>query len=641
MNGAPWTAFVSLPMLRRRTTEVPNSQRRQIPLEVKVAHLPEQPGVYLFKNRAGKVIYVGKARNLRNRVRSYFGARPNSESPKVQAMVRQIHDLETMVTDSEVEALILEANLVKEYKPRYNINLKDDKSYPYVRVTAEPFPRVFPTRRVVQDGSRYFGPYTDVNALRDLLKTIRRIFPIRSCNYELTPEAVARGKFKVCLDYHIKRCLGPCEGHVGEAEYARVLDYVVQFIDGRSDAVAEAMGARMRELAAQLRFEEAARLRDILASLDEFRQKQKVVSHAAVDRDILATAAAGDAACGVVFRVREGKLVGRQHFYMSGTAGESAASVATSFLKQYYVKSEYVPAEVFVPCEILEQEEVASWLGKKRNGPVTLQCPTAGEGLKLVRMCQRNAELLLNELRLQKAGPQAHVSRAVSALQHDLGLPKPPRVIEAFDVSNISGSEAVASMVYFRNGKPVKSQYRRFKIRCANTPNDYAMMSEAVTRRYTRLKNEGGEFPDLVLVDGGKGQLAVAREALVSLGLELPVVALAKRLDEVFVPGASEPQNIPRSSSGLKLLQRIRDESHRFALSYHRLLRDQRTLRSVLDVIPGVGKARREALLQAFGSVEGVRQATVEKIAEVRGIPRILAERIWKALNEPSAEEGA
>ncbi len=617
----------------------PEGLPKRVSLEVKLAHLPEQPGVYLFKNRLGKVIYVGKAKNLRNRVRSYFGSRPDAESPKVAAMVRQIHDLETVVTDSEVEALILEANLVKEYKPRYNINLKDDKSYPYVRVTAEPFPRVFPTRKVIQDGSRYFGPYTDVNALRDMLKTIRRIFPLRSCNYELTPEAIARGKFKVCLDFHIKRCLGPCEGYAGQAEYARVVDYVVQFIDGRSDAVAEALRRRMHELAEQLRFEEAARLRDILASLDEFRQKQKVVSHSAVDRDILATAVSDDDACGVVFRVREGKLVGRQHFYMSGTAGESLASVTTSFLKQYYVKSEYVPTEVYVPCEILDPNEVTGWLSKKRNGPVALLCPSAGEDFKLVRMCQRNAELLLNELRLQKASPQAQVSRAVSALQHDLGLAQPPRIIEAFDVSNISGSEAVASMVYFRNGKPVKSQYRRFRIRCGDTPNDYAMMHEAVSRRYTRLKNEGAQLPDLILVDGGKGQLGVAQEVLASLGLAIPVVALAKRLDEVFVPGAPEPQNIPRTSSGLKLLQRIRDESHRFALAYHRLLRDRRTLESALDLVPGVGEARLKALLQAFPSVEHIRQATVEEIAAVPGIPRSVAERIRKALNEFRSEE--
>jgi excinuclease ABC subunit C len=612
---------------------------RLVPLEVKLAHLPERPGVYLFRNRLGKVIYVGKAKNLRSRVRSYFGSRPASESPKVQAMVRQIRDLETVVTDSEVEALILEANLVKEYRPRYNINLKDDKSYPYLRVTNEPFPRVFPTRRVVQDGSRYFGPYTDVNGLRDLLKTIRRIFPLRSCSYELTEESIAQGKFKVCLDYHIKRCLGPCEGHVGQAEYGRVVDYVVQFIDGRSDAVAEALRARMHELAAQLRFEEAARLRDILASLDEFRQKQKVVSNLALDRDILATAIAGDDACGVVFRVREGRLVGRQHFYMSGATGESLPSVTTSFLKQYYVKSEYIPGEVFVPCEILEQEQVVRWLSAKRKGPVTLKLPDQGEDLKLVKMCLRNAELLLGELKLQKASQHEHVSRAVAALQQDLRLPKAPRVIEAFDVSNISGSEAVASMVYFRNGKPVKSQYRRFKIRGPETPNDYAMMREAMTRRYTRLRNEGQELPDLVLVDGGKGQLAVAQEVLASLGLQLPVVALAKRLDEVFVPGSSEPQNIPRYSSGLKLLQRIRDESHRFAVAYHRLLRNKRTLESALDLIPGVGSARRQALLAVFGSVDALRQASIEQIAGVRGIPRPLAERIWKALNEGVDDE--
>ena len=506
-------------------------------------------------------------------------------------------------------------------------------------MTNEPFPRVFPTRRVVQDGSRYFGPYTDVNGLRDLLKTIRRIFPIRSCSYDLTPEAIAQGKFKVCLDYHIKRCLGPCEGYVSQAEYAGVVEYVVQFIDGRSNLVAEALRARMHELAAQLRFEEAARLRDILASLDEFRQKQKVVSHTALDRDILAAAMAGDDACGVVFRVREGRLVGRQHFYMSGTAGESLPTVTTSFLKQYYVKSEYVPAEVFLPCEILEPEHVARWLSEKRKGPVALICPSDDQDLKLVRMCQRNAQLLLSELKLQRASLRTHLSRAVAALQHDLGLQEPPRVIEAFDVSNISGSEPVASMVYFRNGKPVKSQYRRFKIQSGATPNDYAMMKEAVTRRYRRLKDEGKELPDLVLVDGGKGQLSVALEALSSLGLELPVAALAKRLDEVYVPGIPDPQNISRASSGLKLLQRIRDESHRFALAYHRLLRDKRTLESALDLVPGVGRVRRQALLNAFGSVEAVRQASPEQIAAVPGIPRAIAERVWKALHEEDLDQ--
>lgn len=628
-------------MTRKATKPGQAAQDKVVPLEVKVAHLPERPGVYLFRNRLGKVIYVGKAKNLRARVRSYFGSRPSTESPKVQAMVRQIRDLETLVTDSEVEALILEANLVKEYRPRYNINLKDDKSYPYVRVTNEPFPRVFPTRRVVQDGSRYFGPYTDVNGLRDLLKTIRRIFPIRSCSYDLTPEAIAQGKFKVCLDYHIKRCLGPCEGYVSQAEYAGVVEYVVQFIDGRSNLVAKALRARMHELAAQLRFEEAARLRDILASLDEFRQKQKVVSHTALDRDILAAAMAGDDACGVVFRVREGRLVGRQHFFVSGTAGESLTTVTSSFLKQYYVKSEYVPAEVFLPCEILEREHVARWLSEKRKGPVALICPSDDQDLKLVRMCQRNAQLLLSELKLQRASLRTHVSGAVAALQHDLGLQEPPRVIEAFDVSNISGSEPVASMVYFRNGKPVKSQYRRFKIQGGAAPNDYAMMKEAVTRRYRRLKEEGKELPDLVFVDGGKGQLSVALEALSSLGLQLPVAALAKRLDEVYVPGIPDPQNISRASSGLKLLQRIRDESHRFALAYHRLLRDKRTLESALDLVPGVGRARRQALLKAFGSVEAMRQASPEQIAAVPGIPRAIAERVWKALHEEdiNAEE--
>jgi len=604
-------------------------------LQKKLEALPHDPGVYLFKDSRGKVIYVGKAKDLRQRVRSYFQS-SRGNGPKLRALVTKIADMETIVTDNEVEALILEANLVKEYKPRYNITLKDDKSYPYIRVTKEEFPRVFITRRVIKDGSRYFGPYTDVHTVRSLLKTVRRIFPIRSCNYRLDEKTIASGKIKLCLDYHIRRCPGPCQGLISSEDYRVIVEQMVRFIEGKNQQVVEDLQKQMEGLAQLQRFEEAARIRDQIQAIEVFRAKQKVVSSDWVDRDVVAIQADAGEACGVIFKVREGKITGRYHFYLDSVAHESDQQVLTSFLQQYYVKAQFIPEEILLPFAIEDMETFEQWLRRKREAKVTIVVPKIGDKAKLVRMAQHNAWLLLEELKIQKMKARAErIPRIVEALQRDLHLPRPPRRIEAFDVSNIMGTDAVASMVSFVDGRPRKSEYRRFKIRTVEGIDDFAMMAEAVERRYRRLLEEGKPLPDLILVDGGKGQLSSALEALRKLQItDQPVIALAKRLDEVYLPGCPAPQNIPHSSPALRLLQRIRDESHRFAVEYHRTLRRKRTLASELDEIKGIGEGRRQLLLKHFGSLDRLRKASLEELQKVPGLPKNLARAIWEHFHQ-------
>lgn len=599
-------------------------------LQQKLDTLPKKPGIYQFMDKSGKIIYIGKAKVLRNRVRSYFqDGRP--VDAKMLRLLSRIQDLEIIVTDSEMEALILEMNLVKEYRPRYNVNLKDDKSFPYIRVTNERIPRIFPTRKIVRDGSRYFGPYTDVKSMRALLKTIKRIFPIRSCNYDLTEEAVRKKKYKVCLDFHIHKCDGPCEGLVSAEDYNQVVDQIVNFINGRDRQVVNELTEKMQSLAEKRRYEEAARLRDRIKFIENFQYKQKVVTDDHKDRDVVAVAMEDEDACGVIFKIREGKIVGRQHFYLNGVFRDSFADVVASFVKQYYLKADLIPEEIYLPEAIDEAEQIEHWLSQKANASVKLVVPKQGEKARLVSMCSKNARLLLEELQLQKMRAKDKVPHAVQALQRDLRLAKAPRRIEAFDISNIQGSDPVASMVCFVDGVARKSDYRKFKIRSKASPDDFVMMHEAVLRRYSGSLTKKLPWPDLILIDGGKGQLGAALRALREAGQEeLPVVALAKRLDEVYVPGDPEPQNIPRTSSGLKLLQRLRDESHRFALTFHRSLRRKRTTASELETIPGVGPARRKALIKFFGSVTAVREAAVDDLLLADGISQDLAVAIWE-----------
>lgn len=595
----------------------------------KLESLPSKPGVYQFKNAEGKVIYVGKAQSLRSRVRQYFSARSGPASggqksraadSKLDALVSKIVDVELIVTDSEVEALILEANLIKKFKPRYNVLLKDDKSYPYIVITNEPYPRVFVTRRLIRDGSRYFGPYTDVKTMRFALKTVRDIFMIRSCNFELTAETVARRKFKICLDYHIKKCEGPCEGFVSIEQYNSMIDKIAKILRGRTDDVVSALQAEMEQLADGLKFEEAAKTRDRLRALSVYSQKQKVVDMKEVDRDIIAVAAKGDDACGVVFKVRDGKVLGSHHYYVSNVEGKEENEIVESLIERYYLEHEDVPDEISLSGAIDSSDVVRAWLKGKKGAEVILDIPKAGEKARLVSMVKRNAEFLLEELQLQKMKRGDFVPHSVQSLQRDLRLPALPRRIECFDISNTQGTDSVASMVVFVDAKARKSEYRKFKIRSVAGPDDFASMREVVERRYSRLLEENGTMPDLVMVDGGKGQLSSAVEILGQLSLTgLPIIGLAKRLEEVFVPGSSEPILIPRTSSALKLLQQIRDEAHRFAITYHRTLRTKRILNTELDLIKGIGKKRATELLEAFGSVQGVKFATEEQIAEIVG----------------------
>ncbi len=599
----------------------------------KLEQLPRKPGVYLYKDKTGTVIYVGKAKILRNRVRSYFN-KGRTEGIKTFRLISRIDDLETIVTDSEMEALILEMNLIKEYKPRYNVSLKDDKSFPYIRITKEEFPRIFPTRKIIKDGSRYFGPYTDVRQMRGLLKHINKIFSIRSCRFPINAATVAAKKHKVCLDSHIKKCDGPCEGLVSQTEYAKMIDQVVNFINGRDKLVVRALMENMRFLAQKQRFEDAARIRDRIKFIENFQVRQKVITDDFKDRDVIAVTVEDESACGMIFKIREGKIIGRNHFFLDGVMQDAYAEVVSAFVKQYYLKADFVPREIFLPVAIAGQEQVQQWLCEIAGHNVHLLTPQKGEKAKLVTMGNKNAKLLLQEMLLRKERFKNKAPHAVEALKRDLFLDKLPRRIEAFDISNIQGTDPVASMVCFVDGVAKKSDYRKFKIRSGNTPDDFRMMKEAITRRYSGSLSKSMPWPDLILIDGGKGQLNAAVAALKEIGKEdMAIISLAKRLDEVFMPGETESYYLPRTSSALKLVQKLRDESHRFAITFHRSLRRKRTATSELEKVEGIGPAKRKALIKFFGSVDAIRQASVDDLTLVDGMNRELSLRVWDYFN--------
>ena len=567
----------------------------EISLDEKLNNLPALPGVYQFKDKEGTVLYVGKAKILRNRVRQYFHKSRVLE-PRIALMVEKVSDVEIITTDSEVEALILEANFIKSKRPRYNVNLKDDKSYPYIVITKEPYPRVFVTRRVSRDGSRYFGPYTDVHTMRSALKTVRDIFMIRSCNFHIDREFIDKKKTRVCLDYHIKKCEGPCEGLVSEERYNQMIDHVAQVLLGKNTSVIESLAMQMQSAAAELKFEDAAVFRNRMRELEVYSSSQKIVDMQLHDRDIIAVAAEGDDACGVVFKIREGKILGRQHYYISKVEAKSESEVIEALVQRYYLESNDVPSEVVLSSPIESGEAAKEWLTGLRGKPVDVVAPVEGELAKLLSMCRKNAQYLLDELKLQKMKREDFIPHAVQSLQRDLHLKNPPRRVECFDISHLQGTETVASMVVFEDGRPKKSDYRKFKIRSTaegNIVDDFASMREVIRRRYSRVVEEQLPLPDLIMVDGGKGQLSSACEVLNELSLQSqPIISLAKRLEEVYVPDKSDPVPIPKTSSALRLLQQIRDEAHRFAITFHRSLRDKRTLQTELDLIEGIGKKR-------------------------------------------------
>ena len=609
---------------------------QEVGISEKLEALTPGPGVYLHKDAGGTVLYVGKAKSLRNRVRQYF-QKSRSMGPRIEQMLSRATDLEVIVTDSEVEALILESNLIKKLKPRYNVTLKDDKSYPYIVITNEPFPRVFVTRHVRRDGSQYFGPYTDVKNVRSALKAVRDIFPVRSCNYLIDEESIRKRKVKVCLDYHIKKCEGPCEGLVPQERYGAMIEQVASLLRGRTDSLIAKLTGEMEREANSLRFEEAAILRDRIKGLQAYSERQKASNLDAVDRDILAVAVEGDDACGVIFRLREGKMIGRRHYYMANVDQREQWEIIESLVQQYYLDADDVPGEVLVPVAPAETATLERWLSERAGVAVTLVVPGEGEEATLVRLAATNAKFLLDELKLQRLKRSEVIPHGVQSLQKDLRLDRLPRRMECFDISNIQGTDPVASMVVFVDGKPRKSEYRKFKIRSVEGPDDFASMREVVRRRLSRLQEEQQPLPDLIVIDGGKGQLSSAVEVLRDLDLPgQPVIGLAKKLEEVFMPGRSEPEILPKASTSLRLLQRIRDEAHRFAVSYHRALRSKRTLQTELDLIKGIGKKRAGELLEAFGSVQGVRFATVDQLAEIVG--QTVAERVREYFDMPDSE---
>ncbi len=542
-------------------------------------------------------------------------------------MVSKISDIEIITTDSEVEALILEFNLIKELKPRYNVSLKDDKSYPYIVVTKERFPRVFPTRNKRTDGSKYFGPYTDVKTMRFALKSIRDIFTIRSCNLNLSEENINSGKFKVCLDYHINKCEGPCVGYVSEKEYGEMINMVTRLLNGKITTLEKELGERMDRYSKLMMFEQAAKLRDKIDALKVYSSKQKMVDDEIVDRDVFAVEQEDNDACGMVLKIRDGRVIGKTHFYFTNVLEKPQEEIIENLVTNYYSKAEFIPGEIFFPLEIENTDAIKEWLSGKRKENVEITIPKIGEKVKLVRMVAANAKLMLDELKLAKM-KREFVAPSLEALKRDLRLNKIPRRIECFDISHTQGTDTVASMVVFEEAKPKKSDYRKYKINSVSNetgePDDFLSMREVIHRRYRGLVDNNSVAPDLIVVDGGKGQLSSAVKVLKDMGLKianeegiskpelrdaLNVIGLAKRLEEVYVPNDPDAHTIPKTSSGLKLLQRIRDEAHRFAVEFHRSLRNKRTLTSELNEIRGIGELTTKKLLTKYGSFESVRAA--------------------------------
>ncbi|HEX6925484.1 MAG TPA: excinuclease ABC subunit UvrC [Longimicrobiaceae bacterium] len=591
-------------------------------IQEKLRHLPTRAGVYLMKGEDGEVLYVGKARSLRSRVRSYFNS-DHSESLKTRELVRRIRDFETIVVGSEAEALILENNLIKEYQPRFNISLRDDKTYPYVKVTVgEPFPRVLVTRKLQRDGSRYFGPFTDVRRMRHVLDVVKRLYTVRSCHYRLPTEGPARP----CLDYHIGRCLAPCVGLQSEADYRRMIDEVLDILGGHTRRAAERIHAEMVQAAEAMQFERAAELRDALRQLAQLENQQKVVDISGSDRDVVGIARDGDVACGVVMKVREGKLLGRETIFLDNLEEEADAAVLATFVTRFYTlesmaAAEELPPEVLLPTDFEDRLVLEGLLRERAGRVVRLRVPMRGEKVRMVGLASQNARHLLEEKKLLDNAGLDRAPDALYDLQESLELSTVPRVIVCFDISHTQGSETVASAVVFSGGRPDKSEYRRFRIKGDWGNDDFRSMEEAVARYFRRRQEEGKPLPDLVVIDGGKGQLAAARKALEALDLgHQPTVSLAKREEEVYAPGRPAPIRLSRRSPALRLLQRLRDEAHRFAVTYNRKLRTRRTIQSSLAEIPGVGIARQRALLEHFGSVRALRAASEAEIARVPGI---------------------
>ncbi len=664
--------------------------------------LPHKPGIYLMKDAEGTILYVGKAISLYNRVRSYF-QESTDLSPKNRSMVAKVDDIEFVVVKNEVEALVLESNYIKQYRPKYNVLLRDDKNYPYIKVAlTEDFPRVYRVRSFQRDGNRYFGPYTNSGAVDATLDLLNKLFAFRTCRYDASAWAPPRGRLptlpmranngeqtgngsngassatsakepagewkqkllpRPCTQYYIHRCIAPCVGYATREEYDAVIQQVILFLEGKHDEVLKQLEKKMESAAENLNFEEAARIRDRIKAVESILEKQRIIStEGQDDQDVIALASGDDETCALVFFFRSGKLIGREFFILQGTRDSSPAEVMSSFLQQFYETAAHIPSEIVVEVEPDDKAVILAWLKERRKSALSINEPRRGEKLRLVEMVKQNAQEVLAQQRIKWLTDSQKTQLALEELQAALNLAAPPQRIECYDISNTQGTNSVGAMVVFEGGRPKNSEYRRFKIKTVEGPNDFASHQEVLRRRFRRaakaeaetLEKEaeesmgvepveeesgthgehGGDhahdwaLPDLIIIDGGKGQLSAALEVLQELHVDIPTVGLAKENEEIFIPGSPDPILLPRSSQGLYMVQRIRDEAHRFGITYHRKLRSDRTFRSVLDEIPGIGPKRKQALMKHFGSVRAISAASLDELAALDGMNRQAAEKV-------------
>ena len=640
--------------------------------------LPHKPGIYLMKDAQGNILYVGKAISLYNRVRSYF-QESTDLSPKNRSMVAKVDDIEFLVVKNEVEALVLESNYIKQYRPRYNVLMRDDKSYPYIKVSlTEDFPRVYRVRSFQRDGNRYFGPYTNSGAVDATLDLLNKLFAFRTCRYDASTWAPPVNKEpppgwkqkllpRPCTQYYIHRCIAPCVAYASREEYDTVIKQVILFLEGKHDEVVKSLQEKMHEAAENLNFEEAARIRDRIQAVERVLEKQRIIStEGQDDQDVIAFASSEDETCVMTFFFRNGKLIGREFFILQGTRDSSPGEVMTSFLQQFYESSPHIPPEIVIEAEPDDRAVIQAWLREKRKGAVTITTPKRGEKLRLIEMVKQNAQEVLEQQRIKWLTDSQKTQLALEELQEALNLAAPPQRIECYDISNTQGTNSVGAMVVFESGRPKPGEYRRFKIKSVEGPNDFASHQEVLRRRFrhagmqSTTRNEdsadlegqfiatsedgtgetgapgapGAQFqhdwamPDLIIIDGGKGQLSAAMEVLQELHIDIPTVGLAKENEEIFIPGSPDPIILPRSSQALYLVQRIRDEAHRFGITYHRKLRSDRTFKSVLDEIPSIGPKRKQALMKHYGSVRAMSAASVEDLAALDGMTRDAAEKV-------------
>lgn len=612
-------------------------------IEEELKKLPSLPGVYIMHDKHDAIIYVGKAISLKNRVRQYFQKSRNLGIKKEQ-MVEQIERFEYIVTDSELEALVLESNLIKEHKPKYNTMLKDDKNYPFIKVTTgEEFPRIMTARSMKKDKSKYFGPYTSAGAVKDVIELTRKLYHLRTCSRVLPRDI---GKERPCLYYHIKQCYGPCQGYVSKEAYREQVDALLEFLNGNHKNVMKDLEEKMYQASEEMRFEDAAQYRDLIQSVERIGEKQKITDHPGEDKDIIALAEEGLDAVVQVFFVRDGKLIGRDHFYMKTVPGDTRSMILSSFLKQFYAGTPFIPREIMIQDEIEDQDLIAQWLESRKGKKVRIVVPKKGTKEKLVELAYQNAKLVLRQDKERIKREEGRTIGAVKEISQLLGMENINR-IEAFDISNISGFQSVGSMIVYEKGKPKRSDYRKFRIKGVKGPNDYASMEEVLTRRFVHGMNEQEErgnqqleqdygsftrFPDLIMMDGGRGQVNIALEVLAKLNLEIPVCGMVKddkhRTRGLYFHNQEIP--ISRDSEGFKLITRIQDEAHRFAIEYHRSLRSKGQVHSILDDIPGIGPARRKALMKHYKGLEGIKEASVEELSQIESMNEKAAKQVFE-----------